>query len=149
MDEETAILFLMRTLIVPARFDQLDTLRRFAVQAAADAGLEEPALSAVEMAVDEACSNIIEHAYEGIRDGQIECTCGSNQEAFIVILRDRGRSFDILKVPPPDLTSDLEERHVGGLGIFLMRRLMDEVRYEHLGEAGNVLTLVKRLKQSK
>ncbi len=149
MDEETAILFLMRTLIVPARFDQLDTLRRFAVQAAADAGLKEPALSAVEMAVDEACSNIVEHAYAGIRDGQIECTCGSTQDAFIVILRDRGRSFDILNVPPPDLTSDLEERHVGGLGIFLMRHLMDEVRYEHLGEAGNVLTLVKRLKQSK
>ncbi len=133
----------MRTLIIPARFDQLDAIRRFAVQAAADAGLDEKGLCAVEMAVDEACSNIIEHAYRGISNGQIECTCESDATSFTVILRDRGRPFDILQVPEPDLKASLKKRKVGGLGIYLMRQLMDVVRYENLGDMGNVLTLIK------
>lgn len=139
----------MRTLIFPARFDQLEIVRQFATQAAANAGLDERSICAVEMAVDEACSNIIEHAYEGISDGEIECTCEYDKESFTVILRDHGRAFDMLKVPEPDLDASLEERQVGGLGIYLMRHLMDEVRYDHLGETGNILTLVKRLKKTK
>jgi serine/threonine-protein kinase RsbW len=139
----------MRTLIFPARFDQLESVRQFTTQAAADAGLDEQSICSVEMAVDEACSNIIEHAYEGISGGEIECTCDYNPKSFTVILRDHGRSFDILKVPAPDLNAGLEERQVGGLGIYLMRQLMDEVQYEHLGEAGNVLTMIKRLKKAK
>lgn len=139
----------MRTLIFPARFDQLEIVRQFTTQAAADAGLDERSICSVEMAVDEACSNIIEHAYEGIKDGEIECTCECDTESFTVILRDHGRAFDILKVPAPDLDASLEERQVGGLGIYLMRQLMDEVQYDHLGEAGNVLTMVKRLKKTK
>jgi len=138
----------MRTLIFPAQFGQLEIVRQFTRQAAADAGLDERSICAVEMAVDEACSNIIEHAYEGI-SGEIECTCEYDKESFIVILRDHGRAFDMLKVPEPDFDASLEERQVGGLGVYLMRHLMDEVRYDHLGEAGNVLTLVKRIKKAK
>lgn len=139
----------MRTLTVPARFDQLETVRQFVVRAARDAGLNEKGVAAVEMAVDEACSNIIEHAYKGMAGGQIECTCFIDDRSLTVVLHDYGHPFDFASVPPPDLESSLEERRVGGLGVFLMRALMDEVRYENLGQGGNLLTMVKYLREGR
>jgi serine/threonine-protein kinase RsbW len=139
----------MRTAIFPARFDQLNAIRDFVTQAANDASLDESGVCAVEMAVDEACSNIIEHAYKGIQDGDIECTCDSNEAALTVILRDHGQAFDISSVPVPDIASALEDRKIGGLGVFLIRKLMDTVRYERLGEAGNVLTMIRERKSKK
>jgi serine/threonine-protein kinase RsbW len=133
----------MRTAIFPARFDQLESMRLFAVQAAEDAGLDESSTCSVEMAMDEACSNIIEHAYEGIQSGDIECTCHYDDEAFTIILRDHGRPFDVTAIPDPDVSASLEDRPIGGLGVYLMRKLMDEIRYERMGKSGNVLTMIK------
>ncbi len=65
-------------------------------------------------------------------------------DALTIILRDHGDSFDPASVPEPDLTCDLEDRRVGGLGVYLIRQLMDEVSYERPSGAGNVLVLVKR-----
>jgi serine/threonine-protein kinase RsbW len=134
----------MRTAIFLARFDQLDAIRGFAAQAARDAGMQDSEVNAVELAVDEACSNIVEHAYKGRKKGEIECTCDSGPEALTIILRDHGRPFDVSKVPIPDVDADLKDRRIGGLGIFIMKKLMDDVRFEALGKSGNVLTMVKR-----
>lgn len=139
----------MRTAIFPARFDQLDALRQFAVQAAREVGLDEEAICAVEMAVDEACSNIIEHAYRCAETGDIEFTCACDDDALTIILRDHGRPFDMETVPAPDISAALEDRPVGGLGVFLIHKLMDEVRYENLGASGNVLTMLKRIQKPK
>jgi serine/threonine-protein kinase RsbW len=136
----------MRTAIFPAHFDQLDAIRQFATQAALDAGMDADGECAVEMAVDEACSNIIEHAYKGVRTGELEITCDSDGEYLTIILRDHGIPFNVLEVSVPDLSAGLEERRVGGLGIYLMRTLMDKVNYEQLGTAGNLLTMVRKLK---
>lgn len=114
-----------------------------------DAGLDEKGHCAVEMAVDEACSNIIEHGYKGMPEGDIECTCDQNDRALTIIIRDHGQAFNIDNVPIPDITDDLEDRRVGGLGVFLIRELMDKVQYERLGETGNVLTLVRKIKSRK
>ncbi|MBN2388538.1 MAG: ATP-binding protein [Anaerolineales bacterium] len=133
----------MRTVIFPAHFDQLDAIRRFVTQAARDVGLAEKDVCAVEMAVDEACSNIIEHAYRSSK-GVIECTCECADDALTVVLRDYAAPFDPANVPPPDLSDDLEERKIGGLGVYLMRQLMDEIHYETDATTGNVLTMVKR-----
>ena len=73
----------------------------------------------------------------------IEITCTDAKDRLTVMIRDHGQPFDPDKAPAPNLEADLEERPVGGLGVFLIKRLMDEVRYEMLGEAGNLLTLVK------
>lgn len=133
----------MRTVIFPATFEQLDAIREFVGQAARDAQMSENEICAVQMAVDEACSNIIEHAYHG-REGEIEITSEVHGDALTIILRDHGDSFDPDSVPEPDLTCDLEDRRVGGLGVYLIRQLMDEVTYERPSGAGNVLVLVKR-----
>ena len=136
----------MRTAIFPAKFDQLDPIRGFASQAARDAGMDDSDTYAIELAVDEACTNIIEHAYQGENRGDIECTCESNDICLTMVIRDHGKPFDPSSVLAPDLNANIDNRAVGGLGVFLMKKLMDEVHFEPLGEAGNVLTMVKLLK---
>ena len=133
----------MRTAIFSAKYDQLDAIREFAAQAARDAGMDNSAIYAVELSMDEACTNIIEHAYEGVEGGEIECTCDSDNKKLTILIHDHGKSFDPSTIALPNLEADLDSRPVGGLGVFLMKKLMDEVRFEPLGEAGNVLTMVK------
>ncbi len=127
----------------PGRFTSLDAIREFAAQAAREAGLSDGDVYAIQLAVDEACSNIIEHAYGGEDRGEIECHCAVGPEQLIVVLRDQGARFDAASVPEPDLTGDLDERQTGGLGLYLIRHLVDDVRFES-DASGNVVTLVKR-----
>ncbi|HVP13740.1 MAG TPA: ATP-binding protein [Phycisphaerae bacterium] len=134
----------MRTTIFPAKFDQLEAIRKFAGQAARDMGMDDSDIYTVELAVDEACTNIIEHAYRGIKGGDIECTCDAQAESLTIILRDHGKPFNPSSVPYPNLDAELKDRKVGGLGVYIIRKLMDEVHFEPLGESGNVLTLIKR-----
>jgi serine/threonine-protein kinase RsbW len=136
----------MRTAIFPARFDQLDTIREFASQAARDAGMDDSETYSIELAIDEACTNIIEHAYQGENRGDIECTCDSNDASLTLVIRDHGKPFDPSRLVSPNLDADIEHRVVGGLGVFLMKQVMDEVHFEPMGEYGNVLTMVKRRK---
>jgi serine phosphatase RsbU (regulator of sigma subunit)/putative methionine-R-sulfoxide reductase with GAF domain/anti-sigma regulatory factor (Ser/Thr protein kinase) len=136
----------MRTAIFPARFDQLDAIRGFAAQAARDAGMDDSETYAIGLAMDEACTNIIEHAYQGEGKGDIECICESDGACLTVVIRDHGKPFDPSTVSEPDLEADIDNRHVGGLGVFLMKQFMDEVHFEPLGESGNVLTMIKRRK---
>jgi serine/threonine-protein kinase RsbW len=96
----------------------------------------------IQLAADEAASNVIEHAYEGLSDASFELTCEFENDRIIITLLDHGKSFDFTKVVKPDLKVDLSRRKIGGLGIYLMRKLMDEVRYE-VTDSGNLLTLIK------
>ncbi len=122
----------------------MDTIREFASQAARDAGMGDSETYAIELAIDEACTNIIEHAYQGENRGDIECTCDSNDACLTLVVRDHGKPFDPSGVVSPDLDADIDHRVVGGLGVFLMKQVMDEVHFEPMGELGNVLTMVKR-----
>jgi len=137
----------------PGRFESLAEIGEFIKQAAEAAGLNERATYEVELAVDEACSNIIEHAYTCDDDSppserdDIQCTCRIGDEGLTIVLRDYGRPFDPQSVPEPDRDADLEEREVGGLGLYLMHRLMDEVDFEFTSDDGNVLTMVKRVEK--
>jgi len=132
-----------RTRVFPGRFDSLAAIGEFVTSAAEDAGFDACAAYAVQMAVDEACTNIIEYAYGGEGRGDIECTCRISDDRLTVILHDYGRSFDPASVPEPDLDACLEDRKVGGLGLYFMRRLMDKVHFEFTPDSGNVLTMVK------
>jgi len=135
---------LTQTRIFSGQFDSLVEISEFVTRAAGDVGLSDESVYAVEMAVDEACTNIIEHAYGGEGRGDIECTCQINGNKLTVTLQDRGRSFDPSSVPEPDVNAALEDRQEGGLGLYLMHRLMDEVHFEFTPDSGNVLTMVKR-----
>jgi serine/threonine-protein kinase RsbW len=99
---------------------------------------------AVATAVDEASTNIIKHAYSGT-GGLIFITCELQSDELVVTLQDKGKPYDHYSVPRPDLNSDLENRKIGGLGIHLMRKLMDNVRYNSNIEKGNTLIMIKKL----
>jgi anti-sigma regulatory factor (Ser/Thr protein kinase) len=126
-----------------AKFEYLDEIREFVGDIARTGGFEDKDIYNIQLAADEAASNIIEHAYEGVSNGVLEISCGARDGAITIIMVDHGESFDPSAIPLPDLKSDLSERKIGGLGIFLMRKLMDEVRYESK-KTGNVLTMIKR-----
>jgi len=128
----------------PGRFDSLGAIGEFVSRAAEDAGLDARAAYAVQVAVDEACTNIIEHAYGGEGRGDVECTCRIDDDGLTVVLRDCGCPFDPTRVPQPDLQANLEDRSRSGLGVYLMQRLMDEVCFELSPDSSNVLTMVKR-----
>lgn len=132
----------MPTMIFPGNYDSLEKIARFVKTEAQVSGLSRSQIFAVETAVDEACSNIIEHAYGGEGIGDIHCTTQCDQKGFTVILEDHGQSFDPEKVPDPDLTAPLRDRKSHGLGYYMMRQWMDEVRFD-FHDNRNRLTLVK------
>lgn len=133
-----------QTRTFPGQFDSLADICDFVTGAAEAADLDARAVYAVQVAVDEACCNIIEHAYGGGGRGDVECTCRINGDGLTVVLRDHGQPFDPASVPEPDLEAALEDRSLGGLGLYFVRKLMDEVHFEFAPDAGNVLTMVKR-----
>ena len=126
----------------PARLDQLQAIGELVAEAGRRMELDERALYAVQTAVDEAATNIILHAYGREGEGPIHIACWQEGEDFIVEMRDYGRPFDPSRVPEPDLHAPLEKRREGGLGLFLMRRMMHRVEFARRGEE-NILTMVR------
>ena len=135
---------LMKTIVVPGRFTSLADIGEFVAQAAELSGLDDNAVYAVQLAVDEACTNIIEHAYGGEGLGDIECTCKTLKDGIEITLRDNGDSFDPKSVPDPDFNVPLEEVELCGAGLLLIRKLMDDIQYKASPKDGNVLILVKK-----
>jgi anti-sigma regulatory factor (Ser/Thr protein kinase) len=133
-------------LIVDGHLKNLTTIADFVTKAARASGLNEKAAFEVQMAVDEACTNIIKHSYGGKEKGGIALRCELTDGDFVITIRDRGQPFDPDAVPPPDLQCGLAKRRHGGLGLFLMRKLMDEVCF-HFSDKGNELTMIKRIGQ--
>jgi serine/threonine-protein kinase RsbW len=138
----------MTTLKLVADLAHLATIRHFVLDASRDLGLEEKDACDLELAVDEACTNVVEHAYQG-QAGEVEISIKAVGDAVQVIIHDEGRPFDPQAVPIPDPSAPLEDRQPGGLGLFLMRQVMDEVEFEFDGEMGNTLTMVKKLRRRK
>jgi serine/threonine-protein kinase RsbW len=134
----------MQSVQFSAKFEYLDEIREFVGDIARAGGFGDKDVYNIQLAADEAASNIIEHAYEGVSDGVLELSCGVKGNAITIILVDHGESFDPSEIPMPDLKADLSDRKIGGLGIFLMRKLMDEVRYEIKPNKNNILTMTKR-----
>lgn len=128
----------------PARFEFLDEIRNFVAEVAHEGGFTEKAIYSLQLAADEAASNIIEHAYQGVANASLQITCDMQDDELIITMRDSGKPFDPSNVKQPNLKAGLSKRQIGGLGVYLMRKLMDEVRYESNTKTGNLLTMTKR-----
>jgi serine/threonine-protein kinase RsbW len=134
----------MQSVRFAAKFEFLDEIREFVGEVARKGGFSDKDVYNIQLAADEAASNMIEHSYENIPDGVIDLSCGMEGEQIRIVLTDYGEPFDPSIIPLPDLKADLSDRKIGGLGIFLMRKLMDEVHYEPRADKSNVLTMIKR-----
>jgi serine/threonine-protein kinase RsbW len=134
----------MATLRLCADLSELCAIREFVSRTSRDLGLDNCVVQDLQLAVDEICSNVILHGYDG-HCGEIEVTVERCEAGVQVIVRDRASAFDPQSVPIPDIDAPLQERPMGGLGLFLVRQLMDEVRFEFESEKGNSVTMVKRV----
>ena len=128
---------------VPAEYKYLAQISKFVGQAAKEADLDKASIYAVQLAVDEACSNIMEHAYSGKGKGEILCSCEIIDNGLKVTLHDHGKPINPNEVPVFDSQTPLNEIEPGGAGIYLMNQLMDQVHYESDPKLGNRMELVK------
>ncbi len=127
----------------PARSAELKAMRAAVREAVIEAGAQESCADDVVMAVDEACQNVIRHAYGGECEGVIRVRLERHDEALVVSILDFAPSVD------PDCMRgrDLDELRPGGLGTHLIRHAMDEVGFEEPPPGcGNLLRMVKRLR---
>jgi serine/threonine-protein kinase RsbW len=134
----------MATLSLCADLGDLAAVREFVARVGADLGLTAELIYDLQLAVDEACANVINHGYGG-QAGRIDVTVEPVKEGVQVVVRDWGGAFDPHRVPTPDVKAPLEERLLGGLGLFLMRKVMDDVNFAFDAEKGNTLKMVKRI----
>ena len=98
---------------------------------------------AVQLAVDEATTNIIEHGYGQECPSRIDVTCEPTADGIKVIIYDDAAPFDPTSIPDPEINVSLEDIKPRGLGIYFMRKMMDEVHYESSPDKGNTLTMIK------
>jgi anti-anti-sigma factor len=131
-----------RQLTVRGRYDCIPAVTSFVAEAAEAAGLDEDAAFHCRMAVDEACTNVIEHAYGGEDIGAIQITCTIAPGACTIEIVDHGTAFDPNIVPVPQISQDLDKMHPGGIGLHLMRKMMDEVDFRFEDER-NILIMKK------
>ena len=132
------------TLTVPSHPKYLYVIRSAVYPIVIDAGFPRKDAHKIVLAIDEACSNIIEHAYGGEERGDIECTCDETKDKLTIILCDQGEPFNPDEVAEPDLSLPLEDRDNHGLGLYFMRKWMDEIRFEHPTNGGNSVIMIKR-----
>ena len=133
----------METVVFPGKFAVLADISSFVTRAAVEAGLDHEATYAVQIAVDEACTNIIEHAYGGEGQGSITCSVETGGTGLTVILTDTGKPFHPEKIRDPNIKVPLSKRKERGLGLYFIRHYMDEVSFEITQDGSNRLILVK------
>lgn len=133
----------MTTIRFPAVLQALPQGVAFVADCATAAGFAPARVAEIELAVGEALTNICAYAYaDGEGEVEVQCTHGAGPSLYIDIV-DRGVPFDPLSVPPPDLLAEPAERTTGGLGIFLLRSMVDETTYRRDRDC-NILHLVIR-----
>lgn len=130
---------------VKNRTDNLPVIGDFVADALMELGADAATLSRVQLVVDEACTNVIKYAYPGEGVGDLKLVLEVIGNTLVVTLTDRGKPFDPGTIPPPDLSSDVEERRIGGLGVYFIKKVMDEVSYSYDAASGNQLTMKKKL----
>lgn len=123
---------------IPSTTLKLSTVRRFVEGHARSCGFSSDVIDQLSLAVDEACTNVIRHAYSGSRSGPVDISVDIDAERFTVTIRDEGKSIDLERYSEPDLNKAIRDRQGGGFGVHIMRRLMDLVEYEKHGKFNEV-----------
>jgi anti-sigma regulatory factor (Ser/Thr protein kinase) len=128
---------------IRADLENLEKTRTFISECASVQHFSAARISEIELALEEAFANICNYAYAG-EPGEIEVNCSTEDGGMVIEIIDSGTAFDITAVDDPDITADASERKIGGLGIFLIRELMDNVVYRREGGKNIVRLFVAR-----
>jgi len=131
---------------VKSKTENLSEIRDFVSGNARAADIPEVTVENIILAVDEACTNIIKHAYNLSPEGEIIIKIEYDEDKFMVTIIDYGKSFEPDRVPLPDLQKYYREHRVGGLGMYLMKSLMDDVEYISIPGKYNQVLLSKNIR---
>jgi len=134
---------------VPSSTENLAMIREFVNSIGERAGMGPADVGNVELAVDEACANVIEHAYGLDESKEVSVRATFDDDSLLIVVADTGRGFDPAAVESKPLDKLVAEHSSGGLGIQLIKKLMDEVHYEVVPGQKNELRMVKRLRKTK
>lgn len=132
---------------VPAVERSLGEIRDFITRTASEAHFNLNETNNIKLALDEACSNVVRHAYKGMEPGTIRLRVDRREGELEVFIRDTGKSFEWKKSKTPDLNRYVEIGKRGGLGIWFIRKLMDETEYQ-TAKGENLLRLLKRTREA-
>ncbi len=135
---------LRRSLTLGNQLDQMSRLSAFVDRLAYDACMNQKTRGQIDLALDELVANVINYAYPENQPGKVRIEARLRNRVLTLVLTDSGKAFDPTAVESPDTTLDIDERPIGGLGIFLVRQTMDDVQYRRR-DGKNILTLKKRL----
>jgi sigma-B regulation protein RsbU (phosphoserine phosphatase) len=133
-----------RRLILHNDIQQIPQLADFMETIAEEKGLDQSLCLSLNLALEEAVTNVILYAYPAGSDGLVNIEAVLREHSLEFIITDSGVAFDPTVVPEADTTLSAAERAIGGLGIHLVRQIMDEVRYQRLDDK-NILTLIKNI----
>ena len=135
----------MKDITVNATLDNLEVVQDFVREELESQGCSMKVMMQIEIAVEEIYVNIVHYAYNPeVGEATIKCEVVDNPMQVIIQFMDAGTPFDPLAKEDADITLSAEERNIGGLGIFMVKKSMDEVNYEYK-EGKNVLTIKKAL----
>jgi anti-sigma regulatory factor (Ser/Thr protein kinase) len=133
-------------IIVPAQLNYLPVLRNFISRIASKYRLSKSEVNALTISIDEACTNIIKHGYRNIQAGSITMNVHIKNDSLEVELIDHGISFDPNQVSDPNISQYIQNGKKGGLGIFIMKKFLDDIQYMS-SEKVNILRLIKFRKE--
>ena len=129
-----------------AELESLSAFRQFITDCCGRHNVPDAAVFDLKLAVDEACTNIIEHGYKGMDPGSIILSFRIESGRILVQITDFGHIFEPAEAPKPDLEAALEDRPLGGMGLYLIYQTMDNIDYQ-TSDDGNTLTFTKFIKE--
>lgn len=130
----------LMTLTLPARLENLERWVKSVSSCAESHGFDRKRMNQIELAAEEAFVNICNYSYPE-EPGDVEMICKIDGNRFIIEIIDSGIPFDITSLPDPNITADADQRKIGGLGAFLIKKMVDEVRYRRENNR-NILSLI-------
>ena len=134
-----------KTIILANEISEISRLYDFIEEIGNEFSLTPDVIFNLNLVLEEAVVNIINYAYPKEEHQSIYLSASLHEGSVIFVLTDTGKEFDPTMVPDADISLSAEDRQIGGLGIFLIRQIMNEVKYERI-EGKNVLTLEKKLR---
>ncbi|NGP89125.1 ATP-binding protein [Fodinibius halophilus] len=129
---------------VQASTEHLSEVRDFVAKHASEFGFAPQDVDDIRLAVDEAYTNIIKHAYKNDRQKSVDIELGYNSQKFWISLLDTGDAFDPSNYSKPDVRQKIKEKKRGGVGVYLIRKLMDDVEYQTKGSVNEIRMTKKR-----
>ncbi len=135
---------MQRQITLPNDIETIPQLNEFIDAAAEEIGLDMALTMSLNLALEEAVVNVMEYAYPPATEGQVDILLTADEKMLTVVISDSGTPFDPTKQAEADTTLSAEERPIGGLGIHLVRQIMDNISYQR-SNGRNILTLTKHL----